>query len=173
MFLARAMSVGVAVVCLTAVQARAEEKEKEPLAIVEIGGSSNWTVSGDSSFGPTVGVEFEPIKNWLEIEIGTGPMFGNGIREWDTDILFKKPFTLSDKLEIMIGAGPQWGSAFGGSTKAGVEIATDFMFWSSPDRKLGWFLEPSYSYTFVGGHEQSFGVNVGLLIPIYENHAGR
>ena len=55
-----------------------------------------------------MGVEFEPIRNWLEIEIRTGPMFGNGIPEWDTDILFKKPL----------------------------------------------------------------GVNVGLLIPIYENHTG-
>ena len=53
-----------------------------------------------------MGVEFEPIRNWLEIEIRTGPMFGNGIREWDTDILFKKPFTLSDKAEFMVGAGP-------------------------------------------------------------------
>ena len=73
----------------------------------------------------------------------------------------------------MVGAGPQWSNAIGGSTKAGVEFALDFMFWPSPDRKFGWFLEPSYSYTFVGGHEQSLGVNVGLLIPIYENHAGR
>src|SRR5580700_8898327 len=93
MFSARAVFVAVSVVALTAMQAQAEEKEKEPLAIVEIGGSGGWTLSGDSSFGPTVGVEFEPIKNWLEIEIGTGPMFGNGIRERDTDILFKKPFT--------------------------------------------------------------------------------
>jgi hypothetical protein len=61
-----------------------------------------------------------------------------------------------DKVEFMIG-----------STKAGVEIAGDFMFWPSPDRKLGWFLEPSYSYSFIGGHEQSLGVSVGLLIPIY------
>ena len=173
MFSARAVCVAVSVVALTAMQTRAEEKEKEPLAIVEIGGSGSWTLSGDSSFGPTVGVEFEPIKNWLEIEVSTGPMFGNGIREWDTDILFKKPFTLSDKLEFMVGAGPQWGNAIGGSTKAGVEFALDFFFWPTPDRKLGWFLEPSYSYTFVGGHEQSLGVNVGLFIPIYENHAGR
>jgi hypothetical protein len=173
MFSARAVFVAVSVVALTAMQAPAEEKEKAPLAIVEIGGSGNWTLSGDSSFGPTVGVEFEPIKNWLEIEIGTGPMFGNGIREWDTDILFKKPFTLSDKLEFFVGAGPQWGNAIGGSTKAGVEFALDFFFWPTPDRKFGWFLEPSYSYTFVGGHEQSLGVNVGLFIPIYENHAGR
>src|SRR5262249_53303610 len=129
MFLARAVCIAVWVVALTAVQARGEEKEKEPLAIVEIGGSSSSTLSGVSSFGPTGGVEFEPIKNWLEIEIGTGPMLCNGTREWDTDILFKKPFTLSNKVEFMIGAGPQWGSAFGGPTKAGVEIAGDFMFW--------------------------------------------
>ena len=67
----------------------------------------------------------------------------------------------------MIGAGPQWGSAFRGPTNAGIEIAGDFMFWPSPDRKLGWFLEPSYSYSCIRGREQSLGVSVGLLIPIY------
>jgi hypothetical protein len=56
---------------------------------------------------------------------------------------------------------------FNGSTNAGVEVAADFMFWPTPDRKLGWFLEPSYSFSFIGGHEQSLGVSVGLLIPIY------
>ena len=168
MFPARAVLVAVSVLALTAIRAQAEEKEKEPPAIVEIGASSSWTLTGDSSFGPTAGVEFEPIKNWLEIEIGTGPMFGNGIREWDTDILFKKPFTLSDKVEFMVGAGPQWSYEIGGSTKTGVEFAVDFMFWPSPGRKLGCFLEPSYSYTFLGGHERSLGINVGLLIPIYE-----
>src|ERR1700688_1611782 len=100
MFSARAVFVAVSVVALTAMQARADEKEKEPVAIVEIGGSGSWTLSGDSSFGPTVGIEFEPIKNWLEIEIGTGPMFGNGIREWEHDILLKNPFTLSDKRDF-------------------------------------------------------------------------
>ena len=167
MFPAGAVLVALSVVALTAMQARAEEKEKEPDAIVEIGGSGIWSLSGPFSFGPTAAIEFTPIENWLEIEVGTGPMFGKGISEWDTDILFKKPFTLSDRVEFMIGAGPQWGSAFRGSTNAGVEIAGDFMFWPSPDRKLGWFLEPSYSYSFIGGHEQSLGVSVGLLIPIY------
>ena len=168
MFPARAVLVAISVVALTTIQAQAEEKEKESLAIVEIGGSTSWSLSGDFSFGPTAGIEFEPIKNWLKIEIGTGPMFGNGIREWETDIVFKKPFTLSDKVEFMVGAGPQWSNAIaGGSTKAGIEFALDFMFWPQRDRKLGWFLEKSYSYTFLGAHENSLGVNVGLLIPIY------
>ena len=123
MFAARAMLAALSVVALTAAQGRAEEKEKEPDAIVEIGGSSNWNLSGPLSFGPTAAIEFTPIEHWLEIEVGTGPMFGKGISEWDTDILFKKPFTLSDKVEFMIGAGPQWGSAFRGATNAGIEIA--------------------------------------------------
>lgn len=78
----------LSVVALTAGQARAEDKEKEPDAIIELGGSGNWSLSGPFSSGPTAAVEFTPIENWLEIEIGTGPMFGK------TDILFKKPFTL-------------------------------------------------------------------------------
>jgi len=165
MFPARAILFALSAVALLGIQARAEEKE--PQAIVEIGGSGNWSLPGASSFGPTAAVEFTPIKDWLEIEVGTGPIFGSGVREWDSDILLKKPFTLSEKVEFMIGAGPQWNSAFGGSTKAGIEIAGDFMFWPSADRKLGWFLEPSYSYSFIGGHEESLGASVGLLIPSY------
>src|SRR5579872_326438 len=126
---ARAALAVLSVVAMTTAQSRAAEKEKEPDAIFEIGGSGNWNPSGPFGFGPTVAVEFTPIENWLEIEIGTGPMFGKGISEWDTDVLFKKPFTLSDKVEFMIGAGPQWGSAFRGPTTAGIEIAGDFMIW--------------------------------------------
>jgi hypothetical protein len=40
------------------------------------------------------------------------------------------------------------------------------MFWPWPDRKYGWFLEPSYTYSFINGHEQSLGIGVGLLIAI-------
>jgi hypothetical protein len=147
----------VSVLLLT--QAQAEEKE--PSAIVEIGGAGDW--DSGSSFGPTVAVEFTPIEHWLEIEAGVSTLFGNGQTEWSTDLLFKKPFTLSDKVEFMIGAGPEWSFTTG---KIAGEIAADFMFWPTTDRKYGWFLEPSYSYSFSQGHEQSLGVSVGVLIPI-------
>jgi hypothetical protein len=122
-------------------------------------------MTGASSFGPSAAVEFTPIKDWLEIEAGIAPMFSGGRTEWDTDLLFKKPFTLSDKLEFMVGAGPAWTVSRAG-TKVGGEVALDFMFWPTPDRKFGWFLEPAYTYSFSSGHEQSFGVSAGLLIPI-------
>jgi hypothetical protein len=157
------------VLCLTAALsafiATAQAEEKEPTAIIELGGAGEWGLPGASSFGPSAAVEFTPIKDWLEIEAGIAPMFSSGRTEWDADLLFKKPFTLSDKLEFMIGVGPAWTFSREG-TKVGGEVALDFMFWPTPDRKFGWFLEPAYTYSFNAGHEQSLGVSAGLLIPI-------
>jgi hypothetical protein len=42
----------------------------------------------------------------------------------------------------------------------------DVQIWPSPERKYGWFVEPSYTYDLGREHEQSFGVTFGLLIPI-------
>jgi len=99
---------------------------------------------GGSSFGPTVAVEVTPLKNWLEIEAGVTPLFGDGHIEWNTDLLFKKPFTLSNTVKFMLGVGPEWVHSTGGGTSADSiagEAVLDFMFWPSPDRKLGWYLE--------------------------------
>jgi hypothetical protein len=145
--------------------ANAHAEEKEPTAIVELGAAGEWAVPGTSSFGPSAAVEFTPIKDWLEIEAGVGPMFQGGRAAWDTDLLFKKPFTLSDKVEFMVGVGPQWTFSPEGS-KIGAEFALDFMFWPTSDRSYGWFLEPTYSYSFDSRHEKSLGATVGLLIPL-------
>ncbi len=146
---------------------KAQAEDKEPFAEVEIGGASEWSLRGGGiSFGPAVAVEVTPLKDLLEIEAGVAPLFGGGRTEWNTDLLFKKPFTLSDTVEFMIGAGPEWTYTAGGAGKLGAEAALDFQFWPWPERKFGWFLEPSYSYSFGSGHEQSLGVSVGLLIAI-------
>jgi hypothetical protein len=160
----RTFFVAISLASLLCAEARAEEKE--PFAIVEIGGAGDWGLSGRSSFGPSAAVEFTPIRNWLEIEVGAAPLFGNGHVELDTDVLFKKPFSLSDKVEFMVGAGPEWTYTINGSGKIGAEVALDFMFWPGPERKYGWFVEPSYSHSFSNGHEQSLGMSVGLLIAI-------
>jgi hypothetical protein len=146
-----------------------EKGEKEPVAIIELGGTAEWTFTGETSLGPSAAVEFEPIKDWLEIEIGTGPLLSKGHTHWDSDLLFKKPFTLSDKVEFMVGAGPQWSQTFDGGGTWGAEFALDFMIWPTKDRELGWFFEPAYTYSFGRDHEQSLGVSMGLLIPIQPN----
>jgi hypothetical protein len=145
--------------------ATAQAGEKEPTAIIELGGAGEWGLPGASSYGPSLAVEFTPIKEWLEIEAGVDRMLHRGRGEWGSDLLFKKPYTLSDKLEFMVGIGPQWTFSREG-TQTGAEFALDFMYWPTADRTYGWFLEPAYSYSFSRGHEQSLSTTVGLLIPI-------
>jgi len=144
--------------------------EKEPAVIVELGGAANWSVKGGgSSFGPTVALEVTPIQNWLELEAGVTPLFARHSTEWDVDLLFKKPWTLSKKVGFMAGVGPAWNHtrSFGvTSNSVSAEGALDFMFWPSSKRRFGLYLEPGYEYNFGRGHEQSLGISGGLLIAI-------
>jgi len=141
---------------------------KDPLAIFEIGAAPSWSLTGSgATISPTVAVEITPIENWLELEIGTTPTFTRHSTEWATDILFKKPWTLSKKVEFMFGVGPEWiHTRSGGSTtnSIGGEVAADFMFWPSAKRRFGWYLEPAYDQSFGHGHDKSVSISGGLLI---------
>jgi len=145
-------------------------EESEPSAILELGGASEFSLkTHTASFGPSFGAEITPIEDWLELEASVSPMFGPGGTEWQTDFLFKKPFTLSDQVEFMAGVGPEWDhTVAGGRTtdSMSAEAALDFMFWPERERRFGWYLEPSYGYSFRAGHEQSLAVSAGLLISI-------
>jgi hypothetical protein len=156
--------------CAGGAFAQTVEEEHEPAAIVELGAATSWNVRGGAAaFGPDAAVEFTPIENWLEIEAGVTPLFTRHSTEWDTDLLFKKPWTLSKKAEFMAGIGPEWvhTKQYGSTTNSlAGEAALDFMFWPSARHKFGWFLEPAYEYNFGHGHERSIGMSAGLLIAI-------
>jgi hypothetical protein len=165
----RALARGQALtLCLMASGAMAEDKQ--PLAILQLGAGAEWSINnGGFGFGPTAAVEFNPIKNWLAIETGVTTLFSKGQAEWDTDFIFKKPFDLTPFVEFEPGMGPVWIHTVGnGRTTNAIaaEVVAEFMFWPTPDRKFGWFVEPSFTYSFSNGHEQSLGVSAGLLIPI-------
>ncbi len=153
----------------------AQSVDTDPAATIELGAvpSQSFT-GGGTSFGPDFAVEVTPIDNWLEIEAGVTPLFGRNSTEWDTDLLFKKPWTLSDKTEFMAGVGPEWihTTDHGLTTNAlGLEVAADFMFWPTIGKhRFGWFLEPAYDYSFGRGHEQSIGISGGLLIGVGTRH---
>ena len=156
---------------LSAANAFAQSIEKEPVAIVEFGGTAFHGLTGEgASFGPTVAVEVTPIENWLELEAGVTALFRPHSTEWSVDLLFKKPWTLSKKAEFMVGIGPEWIHArqYGTTTNSlGGEVVADFMYWpSSAKHRFGWYVEPGYEYNFGRGHEQSIGVSGGLLIAI-------
>ena len=150
--------------------ALAQELQTEPVAVIEVGAAPSRNLQEHaSSFGPTVAVEVSPVENWLELEAGVTPSFERHSTEWATDLLFKKPWTLSPKVEFMAGIGPEWiHTSESGTTRnsVGAEAVLDFMFWPSGKHKLGWYLEPGYEYNFGRGHERSIGMSFGLLIAI-------
>jgi hypothetical protein len=143
---------------------------EETAAIVELGGAGARSLKGgESSYGADLAAEVTPIENWLELEMGVTPLFSRHSTEWDADILFKKPWTLSRHAEFMAGAGPEWihTRESGTTTNApGIEAVLDFMFWPSRKHRFGWFLEPAYDYSFGRGRETSLGISGGLLIGI-------
>jgi hypothetical protein len=158
--------------CLLSVgNACAQSADKDPVATMELGAAGSGNIKdAEESFGPTVAVEFTAIENWLEIEAGVTTLFTRHSTEWSTDLLFKKPWTLSKKAEFMLGVGPEWvHTRENGVTtnSVSVEVAPDFMLWPSGKHRLGWYLEPAYEYNFGRGHEQALSISGGLLIAIY------
>jgi hypothetical protein len=149
----------------------ASPENDDTVAILEVGASTNWNFSGGAAtFAPNLAAECTPIENWLELEAGVSPFFTRNSTEWDTDFLFKKPWTFSKKAEFMLGVGPQWAHLTQNGKVADTfsgELAGDFMFWPTGKHRFGWYLEPAYDYSFAGGHGKSIGMSAGLLIGIH------
>lgn len=145
-------------------------EDKEPVVTIEIGASTSWNINGGAAtFAPNLAAETTPVENWLELEAGVSPFYTRNSTEWDTDLLFKKPWDISRKAEFMLGVGPEWvhlRKDRNTSDSIAGELAGDFMFWPTGKHRFGWYLEPAYDYSFAGGHEQSIGMSAGLLIGI-------
>ena len=160
----------IAATLLLTASVQAGEKEKEAEAELEIGAAAEWAIpGGDTGFGASIGVEYTLIKEWLEVEVEVSPLFGAGRTDWDTELMFKKPYSLSDKIEVMPGIGPAWlyrTDRDGSAHSVGAVALVDVQIWPTPERSFGWFIEPTYTYDFGREHEQSLGVTFGLLIPI-------
>ena len=142
----------------------------DTVAILEVGAATNWNFRGGAAtFAPNLAAECTPIENWLELEAGVSPFYTRNSTEWDTDLLFKKPWTLSKNGRIHVRRGTGMGSP---ETKRENDrlllrgIGRDFMFWPTGKHRFGWYLEPAYDYSFAGGHQQSIGMSAGLLIGI-------
>ena len=151
-------------------QGEARAEDKEAFAKLELGLATERSLNGEGpSLGASVAVEFEAIKHQLEIEVGTQTLFGHGRTEWETELVFKKPFDLSPNWEFAPGAGPVWIHTIseGRTVNAiGAEAVAHFVYWPTRDRAYGFVFEPSYTYSFGTGHEQSLGFSVALVIPL-------
>jgi hypothetical protein len=154
----------LAALVLFAPQAQAEDKE--PAWGFEMAGSGGWGLRrGGSSAGPEVALEYTVIEHWLEIEGGFSPQFSKGEAEYDSGLIFKKPFELSKSFEFLIGAGPVWLHRADTDSVA-TEAIVEFKYFPWPEKHVAFFIEPDFAYDFGKGHEQSIGVTAGLYVGI-------
>jgi len=152
-------------VCVSPVFAQ-DSTDVDHSAVLEVGAAGERDLKQNTSnFGATLAVEMTPVEHWLELECGVTALGTSGQTELAADLLFKKPYRLSRTAEFMFGVGFEVARKFSDeepSTSVGVEAVLDFMFW--PTNKIGWYLEPGYSFVPGMGAEQSLGMTAGLLI---------
>ena len=151
--------------CVSPVFAQ-DSTDADHSAVLELGAAVERDLKGNSSnFGATLAIEMTPVENWLELEFGVTALGTTGHAELATDLLFKKPYRISQTVEFMFGVGLEMVRKFSveerGTSFAG-EVVLDFMFW--PTNNIGWYLEPDYGFVPGKGAEQSLGMTVGLLI---------
>jgi hypothetical protein len=158
--------------CLISGRALGHEDEAKPEAeegwspVFEIGPALDREIKGGTTnYGAGIAVEVTPIEDWLEIEAGIARLITAGRAETGFDVLFKKPFTLTQTAELMIGLGPEVTQTTVNGVRAtshAVEFALDLMVW--PTKNIGWFVEPGYGVGIGNSRgERSFGASAGLL----------
>lgn len=59
----------------------ARVEDKEPVAVVELGGAAGWNLNESFTLSPTTAIEVTPIEKWLELEMGVTPAFGHHLTE--------------------------------------------------------------------------------------------
>lgn len=141
-------------------------EDEDHKIVYELGWAGEYSVAeGFHAKGATFAFEVTPVKDRLELEGGVTAIRAKGITETSVDLLFKKPWSLSRRVEFMAGVGPELIHATGAEagTSWGVSAVADFMFW--PRRNVGWYLEPGYEAVFRAGvTRQGFAIAAGLII---------
>jgi len=164
----RAVAALIGLLCAREGRAEAQgvpSPEIEHRVVVGVGVVTDVELSGGSVHGGgSLIVEVTAIDEWLEIELGGAVLREEGGGAMAIDLLFKKPFRLSPRTELMVGLGPEMVSyvrARSGGKFIGVEAVADFMFWPTP--RVGFGIEPSYEGTARGGWENGLGGTASII----------
>ncbi len=156
----------LALIYFAAELASAEEESGHELEL-QVGGAGEWSLDGEhSNFGVALGAQYTPVANWLELEVEFSALGTNGHPEYEGEFMFNKPFEISPTVEIEAGVGPSLTRTVKGpdkGTAVGVEFGLELNFHPFRNKRLGWYIEPSWSITPRNG-EKSVGATTGLLI---------
>lgn len=110
------------------------------------------SVAGFSSHGEDslagVGIFYELVllPNWLELEVSFAALFNSERQNYPIDVLIKKPFVISDTVEVHAGIGALANIVRGGrhdNTYPGAIATVDGYIWTTP--ALGFLMEFNYA----------------------------
>jgi hypothetical protein len=145
------------------------EAESEPAWVVFGGGVAERSIQdATNKTGPSLAVETGILDNELKLEWGLASFHPNAAREWKTNVTVKLPFEIAERQELAVGLGPTWthsNDPAGPSAAFGAEFVVEYLIW--PTRHVGFYVAPSYGYSFDATHTRSAGVAAGLAFAIY------
>ena len=145
-------------------EAEASDAVHEHRFVVGAGGALEAVGGSSVNLGGSAFLEWGAVDSWLELELGVAILAAEGGVEVPIGLLFKKPFRLARRVELMVGLGPEV-VAYRGTPNDGnflaLEVAADFMFW--PTARFGFWIEPSYELTARGAGEHSLAATGGLI----------
>jgi hypothetical protein len=132
--------------------------------VFELGWEGDWAHAEGLHSGGTFAFEVTPIEQWLELECGVSAIHESHGAELSLDLLFKKPWQITRRVEFMAGIGPALiHSTVDQATFWGLSAVADLMVW--PSKHVGWYLEPGVERTFrEGEHRNGLGMAAGLII---------
>ncbi len=132
--------------------------------VFELGWEGDWSNGEVWRHGGTLAMEVTPIEHWLELEFGVSVLRATSGAEIPIDLLFKKPWRISHRVEFMAGVGPELVySTVDHDALWGLSVVADLMVW--PSKSVGWYLEPGWERTFQHStHQDGLAVAAGLII---------
>jgi hypothetical protein len=148
----------------TGFPAVAQEPDESQALVLKVGPAVEYeTNSREKGYGAAAALETGILRGRLATELGISAIAMEATAELGAVLLLKLPFTLSERAELMLTAGPSLSRA-GGETSSGAVFGMDLMFWPRP--LLGWYIETSYGTDLKTGGERTVGVSTGLLLRI-------
>lgn len=137
-------------------------EDVDHVVVVELGWEGDWAHAEGWHHGGTIAFEVTPVEHWLELEFGVSVLHEPHGAEIPIDLLFKKPWRISRRVEFMAGVGPELIHATAEhDTVWGLSAVADLMVW--PSTHVGWYLEPGVERTFHDGHHDGFAMAAGLI----------
>jgi len=127
-----------------------KELPHDHTVLIGLGGATEYELGGGSFHsGRNAMVEWDIIENWQELEVAASLLAGDKGVEVPIDLIVKKPFRLTQSVELMLGIGPELvrlSTPAKKTTYVGGQAAIDFMFW--PSHRFGLWVEPTYDLVF-------------------------